>query len=155
MSTWASMYRGIKGGHYNVRNAPVQPLHPNTLQSWGHYGHLIFTNNYMPNQSWPDTCHLPGQLHPKGLRRDLLMALRTSAQVDIDQTSDQTGPLLLSETAPSCKTSNVGVLMIMVLAKINAWGGASSGNSLRPSSRIPNSNKISFSCDVCSFCSGC
>jgi hypothetical protein len=25
----------FKSHHYNVGNAPVQPLHPNTLQSWG------------------------------------------------------------------------------------------------------------------------
>jgi hypothetical protein len=55
----------IKGRYYNVRNAPIQPLYSNTAQSRGHYGPLIFTNISMPNQSWPDTCPLLGQLHPK------------------------------------------------------------------------------------------
>jgi hypothetical protein len=43
--------REFKGNHYNVRNAPVQPLHPNTLQSRGHYSPLTFTNISVPNQS--------------------------------------------------------------------------------------------------------
>jgi hypothetical protein len=44
----------------------------------------------------------------------------------------------LSEAIPSCKM-NEDVLMITILMKVLAWGGASSGNSLMPSTHIPNS----------------
>jgi hypothetical protein len=65
MSTWGLFIGEFKGHHYNARIAPVQPLHPNTLQSWRHYDPLTFANIFVPNQLWPDTCHLSEQLHLK------------------------------------------------------------------------------------------
>jgi hypothetical protein len=46
----------IKGHHYNIRSAPIQPLDSITTRSRGHYRHLIFTNVSMFSQSWADTC---------------------------------------------------------------------------------------------------
>jgi hypothetical protein len=69
MSTRRSIYREINGYYYNVRNAPVQALHLNTLQSRDHYSPLIFTNISMPMQSRLDMCHMLEKLRPRQLRQ--------------------------------------------------------------------------------------
>jgi hypothetical protein len=50
MSTWGLFITEFKDSLYNVRNARVQLLHPNPLQSQGHYSSLTFTNNFVSNQ---------------------------------------------------------------------------------------------------------
>jgi hypothetical protein len=71
------------------------------------------------------------------LLHDLLVTLRASAQVKVDQASDQIGSPPLSAITPSYEMKNGSVLTIMVSAKVNAQGGALSRNSLLASSCNP------------------
>jgi hypothetical protein len=59
MSIRGLFIRKIKGLSYNVCNAPVQPLHYNSAQSWGHYELLGFINISVPSESPVNTCPLP------------------------------------------------------------------------------------------------
>jgi hypothetical protein len=65
--------------------------------------------------------------------------LWTSARAEVDQAFDQIEYSALCDIMPSGK-KNGGVLIIMLSAKVNARGGALSGNYWLPSFHIPNSS---------------
>jgi hypothetical protein len=92
MSTWGSM--GDKGLDYNVCNAPFQPSHYKSTQSWGHYRLLGFINISMPKQSLADTCPLPEMF---------IMDLHLGETSDAIETSGGSMPARPPSPTPWCE----------------------------------------------------
>jgi hypothetical protein len=122
----------MKDPNCNVRNAPVQPLHYNSVQSQSHYRLLGFTNVSVPSQSPADTCPMFGWL-VVGLCRSMtsdndepsaalarpslrrhLRPIRTSGfgqtSITLQRKSEATQVKVKGE-APSCEASFIGEIL--------------------------------------------
>jgi hypothetical protein len=144
MSTWRSIYRVRSRVSITIFVMPPSNHYVTTQHS-----HRVITDFYdLQLFLFPTSHKLTCVLYWIGFVRWPPAWLdddrETSACLGVDQASGWIRPSLPDEITCTCETTSKGVLMIVLIMKFYARGEASSGNSLRPSARIPNSVLIRF-----------